>query len=271
MSGLDGQVSISGIDSQARRWAPPDGVMSPETILLDGQRVDYQLKRTSRRTIGFSVSENGLSVSAPRFVSSRDIEEALARKSGWILSKLAIWSERPRTRVLHLVTGEQLPWRGGELTLEIVEAGVRSRVHLDDDRLVVRIDPHLVGSLRQKTLGNAITRFYRREAQALMEPLVHAYAERLGRVCRKVSVRDQKSRWGSCASDGTIRLNWRLIGFPDSVSDYVCAHEAAHLRHPDHSRQFWNCVEEIFPGWRVQRDYLRSKPNGHLFNFASDA
>ena len=94
---------------------------------------------------------------------------------------------------------------------------------------------------------------------ALMVPKVEAYAEQLGRSVSQVMVRDQKRRWGSCAPDGTIRLNWRLMGFPESLIDYVCAHEAAHLVEANHSPAYWAVVESVMPDWKARRKQMRDQ------------
>ncbi len=83
----------------------------------------------------------------------------------------------------------------------------------------------------------------------------HASAH--GLAVRRVTIRDQKSRWGSCSSKGTISLNWRLIQTPASVSEYVILHELAHLRHMNHSTRFWQEVEKLCPDYRRAQLWLK--------------
>ena len=73
----------------------------------------------------------------------------------------------------------------------------------------------------------------------------------------RVSIRNQRSRWGSCSSRGAIALNWRLIQMPAEVSDYVILHELMHLREPNHSRQFWREVAAVCDGWRDAERWLK--------------
>jgi predicted metal-dependent hydrolase len=73
----------------------------------------------------------------------------------------------------------------------------------------------------------------------------------------RVSIRNQRSRWGSCGRDGHICLNWRLIHMPPLVCDYVLVHELMHLRRMDHSPAYWRLVAEAFPDYRTARDWLR--------------
>lgn len=97
----------------------------------------------------------------------------------------------------------------------------------------------------------------RRRAVRDLPPRLHELAARVGLSVRKVSVRDQKHRWGSCSTSGLICLNWRLITMPDWVRDYVMYHELMHLRRMDHSPAFWALVEEVCPNFREARRWLR--------------
>jgi predicted metal-dependent hydrolase len=86
------------------------------------------------------------------------------------------------------------------------------------------------------------------------------YAQRLGVRHRAYGLSSAATRWGSCSSDGKIRLNWRLIHFPLWIVDYVVAHELAHLREMNHSPRFWNTVASIFPEFREARQALKNHP-----------
>ena len=226
-------------------------------IRLDDHEIAYSLLRSSRRTIGFVINKDGLTVTAPQRVGVREVEGALQEKSRWILSKLAAWAERPHQRELAYESGEILPWLGGELRLQVEPRGIRTTLRREGDRVLVTVDPQAGGELRRRAIAAALMRHYKREGEQFMRPRVEAFAAQLGRPVRKVVIRDQKSRWGSCAPDGTIRLNWRLMGFPEILVDYVCAHEAAHLVEANHSPAFWRTVERLMPDWRVHRAEMR--------------
>ena len=95
--------------------------------------------------------------------------------------------------------------------------------------------------------------------QASIELPAHLYhlAARHGLVVSRVSIRNQRSRWGSCSPSGHICLNWRLVLMPDEVRDYVLIHELMHLRRLDHSRHFWRLVAEACPVYQDARKWLR--------------
>ena len=96
----------------------------------------------------------------------------------------------------------------------------------------------------------------RRAARELVTMLCDEEADALGVRWSSIVIRDQRSRWGSCSTRGTLSFNWRLVLAPFEVLDYVVVHELCHLREPKHSRRFWRLVESSRPGWRAQRDWL---------------
>jgi predicted metal-dependent hydrolase len=107
-------------------------------------------------------------------------------------------------------------------------------------------------------------RLFRARAKKELPELLLRLADAHGLVVSRVSVRNQRSRWGSCSPRGHICLNWRLVLMPDSVRDYVLIHELMHLRRLDHSRAFWKLVAEACPGYDVSRRWLRH--HAHLLN-----
>jgi predicted metal-dependent hydrolase len=96
----------------------------------------------------------------------------------------------------------------------------------------------------------------RRAVRELVAMLIDEEGPELGVEVQRVQIRDQRSRWGSCSTRGTLSFNWRLVLAPFDVLDYVVVHELCHLREPNHSRRFWKLVESRRPAWRVQRVWL---------------
>jgi predicted metal-dependent hydrolase len=96
----------------------------------------------------------------------------------------------------------------------------------------------------------------RRAARELITMLIDDEAAELGVAPKRVQIRDQRSRWGSCSTTGTLSFNWRLVLAPLEVLDYIVVHELCHMREPNHSRRFWKLVEARRPDWRAQRDWL---------------
>jgi len=109
----------------------------------------------------------------------------------------------------------------------------------------LRLDPRAVSEVEA-----------RRAARELVRMLVEEEAPPLGVTVSRIEVRDQKTRWGSCSTRGTLSFNWRLVLAPFDVLDYVVVHELCHLVEPNHSRRFWRLVEKRRPGYRTQSEWL---------------
>lgn len=128
---------------------------------------------------------------------------------------------------------------------------------LRDGRLAVG------GGSRAQVLA-AIDRFYRREARSRIEPLVTLEGARLGLHAKKVRIGNQRTRWGSCSTSGTLSFNWRLVmGRPEALH-YVVVHELIHIRHHNHSRAFWTDLEKAFPDFEAEAAWLRTHERGLL-------
>lgn len=136
------------------------------------------------------------------------------------------------------------------------------------ERAVARISANpghlLVGGRRKRDALAAIDRWYRREARDRIEAVVAAESARLGLYPTKISVRNQRSRWGSCSTSGTLSFNWRLvIGDPEALR-YVIVHELVHIRHHNHSRAFWSALTAAMPDWKLQAAWLRANERALL-------
>lgn len=105
-------------------------------------------------------------------------------------------------------------------------------------------------------LPRRLTDFIKKEARATIKPLAQERAKSVGRAPGRISLRDQRTRWGSCSAKGDLSFSWRLILAPPDILDYVVSHEVAHLVHMDHSAAFWRTVETMYPEYRAARDWL---------------
>ncbi len=234
--------------------APPAG----PSIRLDGQLIPYWLRRSKRRTIGFMVDDRGLGVTIPRWLTRAQTEEALREKSAWIIRQLAHWREHT-ANLARLATrwepGGTVRFLGTERVLAL-DPQVRGVV-LEDTRLIVGLAP----DAGPERLRNRVHGWLQEQARAHFTQRIPVFAERLGRAPRRWGLSSARTRWGSCTSDGSIRLNWRLMHFRAEVIDYVIAHEIAHLRQLDHGERFWATVGELFPDFARVRDELRAAPD----------
>jgi predicted metal-dependent hydrolase len=126
-------------------------------------------------------------------------------------------------------------------------------------RLIPGSEPELqVGGRRRKDAAGAIERWYRREARVRIEAVTAAESARLELEPGRISIRDQKTRWGSCSTSGTLSFNWRLVIGPGHALRYVVIHELIHIRHHNHSRAFWAALTDALPDWKRSAGWLRA-------------
>jgi predicted metal-dependent hydrolase len=236
----------------------PDGAKL-RSVTLGARTLHYALKRSSRRSIGFAIDSNGLMITAPRWVTLADIETAISEKQRWIFTKLAEWQNRVEQRALPRVEwkdGALVPYLGQPVRVSLGTASGALEFDAQQAALAVPLprdaDPQQIKDRVQGWLQN--------EAKRLFGERLDIYAQKLGASYRAYALSSAATRWGSCSSDGKIRLNWRLIHFPLSIIDYVVAHELAHLREMNHSPRFWQTVESIFPEFREARQNLKHHP-----------
>lgn len=126
------------------------------------------------------------------------------------------------------------------------------------ERRVIRFGDETVVARRGETVKAAVCRRMREIASRELKARLAAFAARFQLVVRRVTIRGQHTRWGSCSPEGAIALNWRLVQMPDSVRDYILLHELMHLQERNHSRRFWTLVERVCPGHQAARRWLKA-------------
>ena len=152
-----------------------------------------------------------------------------------------------------------MPYQGRWLPLDVIASTSKAaRVDLDLLGLRVSVNNRISEEARPAAIETALRKWFRARAAEELPQRVAYWAAQAGYAPSRVIVRDQKRRWGSCAPDGTLRLNWRLNMLEPRLVDYVLVHEVAHLVRPHHRPSFWAEVERILPGSRSRRALLRA-------------
>lgn len=212
-----------------------------------------QSARARRISLRISQLDGRVTLTVPQGVSDAEALGFARQKEEWIRGHLA---KRGADAVV--AHGAEIPLGGQPF---LIVPGPGRRVEIAQNRIAVpgapeRVGPRLMGHLKQI-------------ARARLAGACDNYAARLGRPYAKISIRDTRSRWGSCTSAGTLMFSWRLIMAPPEVLDYVAAHEVAHLAEMNHSGAFWAQVERIYGDHKPPRHWLRSHGNDlHRYRFA---
>jgi predicted metal-dependent hydrolase len=226
-------------------------------ILVGNHVLDYTLVRSKRRSIGFLIGDDGLRLTAPKWVTIAEIESAIREKQRWIFAKLNERRERSARRLqpqMQWCDGAALPYLGKDVTLRIV-ATQSAGIAYDADQRVLTVC--LPADASEQQLKDRVQGWLQLEAKRLFAERLPIYAEKLQVAYQSFALSSATTQWGSCTADGKIRLNWRLIHFTLPLIDYVIAHELAHLREMNHSPRFWATVQSIFPEFQEAKKALR--------------
>ena len=227
-------------------------------LKIGNSTIEYTLRRSSRRkkTVQIHVSGGAIVVSAPMRTPNREIQSIVQKKAGWILDKLESVSEEPPP--LKLASGDRLPYLGRKLALVVDEVDVRrASATLHEKQLSVIAPQGLSQDNLSEAVRSALVAWYRAQATELLTDSVARWLPVMGiGEMPPVLVRDQKTRWGSCSADGTLRFSWRLAMVGPDLIDSVAVHEMAHLEVMNHSPAFWDVVLRAMPDAKERRKRL---------------
>lgn len=221
--------------------------MTELLLTLDGRPLRMPLRRDRRArniTIHIDAAIGGARVVMPVSATVAEAERVVRRHARWVLARIDALPPR-----IPFAPGAVIPFRGTPHRI----------VHRPEGRGVVERGEgvlHVFG--RPEHLPRRMQDWLRREAGAAISPLALAKAGVVERTVRRVSLRDPRSRWGSCSAQGRLSFSWRLVLAPPMVLDYVVAHEVAHLVEMNHSPAFWRVVDSLTPHAREAKRWLRA-------------
>ena len=226
-------------------------------LRLDEHTLDYRLLRSKRRTIGFLIDDEGLRVTAPRWVTVAEIESTITEKRAWIFKKINEQRERSVRRLqppMEWRDGARLPYLGAEIVVRIADS-TNTGIRFDEQTRELHVS--LPASATEQQLKDRVQGWLQAEAKRIFAERLDIYAFKLGVTFKGFALSSASTQWGSCTADGRIRLNWRLMHFALPNIDYVVAHELSHLREMNHGPQFWATVQSLLPEFETARKTLR--------------
>ena len=215
-------------------------------ILPGNPPVEITLKHSARaRRITLRVSglDGRVTLTLPRGVSERAGLDFARDKEAWLRGHIA-----KQGQIVQVAIGAEIPVAG---QMRRIVPGTGRQLRLEGDQLLVP------GHADQA--GARVAGFLKAMARDRLARASDHYAERLGRDYSRLTLRDTRSRWGSCSAQGALSYSWRLILAPPEVLDYVAAHEVAHLAEMNHSQAFWDQVESIHGPYKALRKWLRDE------------
>lgn len=242
-----------GVPPPTVRRPPPDSA-GASTLELDGEQIEFQLRRSPRRRRAvLSLCDRGLVLAVPSRMPQRAIERFLEASLPWLRRHLPRWREGARFPVDALGRPSELLWLGEALAVDLCPGPGTPSLARKDERMELRCAPDLDAEAVRAVLRD----WLRAQALPWFRERVRLHAPLLQVAEPPLRLTDARTLWGSCTPAGVVRLNWRLMQAPPPLIDYVVVHELAHLRQPDHSAAFWSLVEQACPDHRARRRELR--------------
>ena len=225
-------------------------------FLEDEPDLEIFLRRNSnsrRITLRISALDGKITITGPNYVDFKEFKNFAESKKSWLKSKRKSF-EPP----IFISEGIKIP-----------VAGTQTKILFSNVR-----EPKKVGSIlfvsKEKPVSIQVKKYLKEIGRIHLAYICNEFAERLGSEIRKITLRDTRSRWGSCSNDAKLMFSWRLIMAPEDVLAYVAAHEVAHLKHMNHSKDFWETVEYLFGSYKKERAWLKQNgPSLHRYKFES--
>lgn len=224
---------------------------------MDGQDIEVVVRRNARAkryTLSIDAATRNVRITVPRGGSEAHARDFANRQLNWIRTRLARLPD-----AISFVDGAVIPFHGEPHRL----------FHENRARGLVRIEnrdgqdmPTIVVPALEPHMKRRLTDWLKKEARRALTAASEEYASRLGVKVTKITLRDPRSRWGSCAADGSLSYSWRLILAPPDVLDYVTAHEVAHLIEMNHSAAFWAIVKDVCPQMASAKTWLKTHGKG---------
>lgn len=265
------KVNTAPVVLQGQPWLHPRANRQIEIIHTDGQRLSiaYLYEVAARKSIGLSISPEGLRVRAPRWVSQKSIDSCVREKSHWIIQKLQLYTGEKKSAnspAIHWQHGCVFDYMGQKVQLSLGYAARTPLLQMAMASSEEKADQEPLGVLhvplpltaRAAQVERYMRQWLRAQALLTVQQRMSIWAPIMGVQPTRLSLTSARTRWGSASSSGAIRLHWRLIQMPLPILDYVVIHELAHLHEMNHSARFWSWVEKTMPDYAHWRALLKS-------------
>jgi predicted metal-dependent hydrolase len=223
--------------------------------IINNQTITYTLRRSFKaRRVRLEISrQNGLTVIIPRSYNLSRLPGLLKSKERWISRNLKRFLQaKPLPPPHKLGCCDTIPYLGRDLEL------AKQENHHDDDLILqgnkLSVSPDLFNN---GLLEAALEQWYRAEAARLITGAADRLRSQMGIDYKRIVIRGQKTRWGSCSRKKNLSFNWKVIMAPEPVMEYVIIHELLHLKEMNHSRRFWALVDRYCPDWREHKKWLK--------------
>jgi len=233
-------------------------------VRIADRNINYSISYKKRKTIQLKIiALDRIAIAAPSKTTQYEIEQTLHLKAKWITKHMLRYQELARNPLNNsLEHGSQLLLMGVPHEL-IFEHAANNAPSIQLEPKVIRL--RLI-NYEEALIRSLLKTWYKEQASRLLSHLTAEWSQKLGVKPKRIFIKDQKTRWGSCSSLSNINYNWRIIMAPAEVINYLIVHELCHLKVPNHSSDFWQMVGMYIPNFKACRNWL--KINGSLISKA---
>ncbi|WP_347987187.1 SprT family zinc-dependent metalloprotease [Methylomonas sp. AM2-LC] len=224
----------------------------------------YKLRHSARaKYLRIIIKPGVIEVVAPLKTTDKQIQSFVTSQQSWIQSTLIRVAEKaeaiPELAPSDYTDGVCIPFQGQKLPLLLKHHASKTT------RIQLKADTHFIATLandipteqRSEVIRQALIRWMKKQARQLTNELIEKHAPQLNLYPRSLKIKTLSSRWGSCGPHNDINMNWLLLLAPPQALEYVVIHELCHIKHKNHSPDFWNLIAKHFPDYQQQRNWLK--------------
>lgn len=229
------------------------------TILYGKSEITFQHKISKDLKHAYVTvdTENGVILKSPQ-ISDQQARDIIKKRGAWILKKLKLVRQQPQEKI---VSGSRIPYLGKRYYTEVSADPSIQKVQITftHSKFQIRVNPDLED--RQEAILERLNKFYLEKAKEKIRPRIERWCMELGVVPDRVIFKRLRKRWGSCTRTNRLVINSELVQLSYSLIDYVIVHELVHIAHKDHSKEFWNRVEDVLPFYQSLHDQIMRSPH----------
>lgn len=231
-------------------------------INIENNIINYSInKKSNVKNITIKVKHpNTVTSVSPKSVNNEFIHDLVISRSRWILNKLNEFknkeSENPP---ILFVDGDKIPYLGNYYTLNVYKEKntIKCSLIFEENKFIAKVPFNISSNDQYIKLRELLINLYLTEGGKLIKERISIYSKKLNLYPESITLKEQKTSWGTCSSKGNIYINWKVLLAPLDILDYVLVHELCHLKHMNHSKEYWSLVGTIFPDYKEKRNYLK--------------
>lgn len=228
-------------------------------ISIEGYEIPFKIQRiVKNKGTKLQMGTKGLKLSLSKEATDSFIEGILKKNYQWILETARKIYKDINTNKID--ESSKLLFNGKDVPIKVTFSDDNKNYIVLKNSSIIEIvlRKNISGEIKEQIIKKGIAEWYIHHGRDIFHGKGEKFSKLLGVSFQSIRLKDQKSRWGSCSNKGSLNFNWRLLMLPEELMDYVIIHELCHLKHMNHSKEFWLEVAKILPDWKTLRSQLHN-------------